>query len=182
MENNLTQEEQNLLLKIARQAIEMYLKYGKIPKFEVPDKLKEKRAVFVTLKQGDKLRGCIGHLEPRYPLVEAIVRMAIAAATEDNRFLPINLDELPTIKIEISVLSPLEKISDPFKIKLGEHGVIVKQGYRSGVFLPEVAEEGGYNLEEFLSALCLYKAGLPVDAWKKPETEIYIFTTKKIKE
>jgi len=107
--------------------------------------------------------------------------MAVAAS-QDNRFLPVTLEELPEIKIEISVLSPLKRISDSSQIKLGEHGVIIKQGFRGGTFLPEVAEQFNYNLEEFLSALCTYKAGLPPDAWRDPKTEIYIFTTQKIKE
>lgn len=180
--DSFTQEEQKILLKIAREAIEQYLKLGLIPKFEVPEKLKEKRAVFVTLKKDEELRGCIGHLEPQYSLAEAVAKMAIAAATQDDRFLPITLEELPKIKIEISVLSPLKKISDLNQIKLGEHGVIVKQGLRGGTFLPEVAKEFNYNLEEFLNVLCFHKAGLPKDAWRDPKTEIYIFTTEKIKE
>lgn len=181
IKDNFTQEEQKMLLKIARQSIEQYLRLGKVPEFEVPEKLKEKRAVFVTLRQGEELRGCIGHLEAQEPLVEAVVKMAIAAATKDNRFLPITLEELPQIKIEISILSPLEKISHPAQIKLGEHGVIIKQGFRGGTFLPEVAEEFN-NLEEFLSVLCTHKAGLPPDAWHDPRTEIYIFMTQKISE
>jgi AmmeMemoRadiSam system protein A len=178
----LSNEEKKQILKIARQSIESYLKEGKIPQFEVSEKLKEKRGVFVTLKKKNQLRGCIGVLEPIYPLYEAVSKMAIAAATQDNRFYPVTLNELPEIKIEISILSPLEKISDPYQIKLGEHGVIVKKGLRGGVFLPEVAKEFGYNLEEFLSVLCRHKAGLPPDAWLDPQTEIYIFTTEKIKE
>lgn len=178
----MTEEEKKELLNIARNSIEFYLKYKKIPSFKIPEKFKEKRAVFITLKKGDELRGCIGHLEPKYPLAEAVVRMALAAAFEDDRFLPITLEELPEIKIEISILSPLQKISDPYQIKLGKDGVIVKKGFRSGVFLPEVAEEFNYNLEEFLSALCFYKAGLSPDAWRDKETEIYIFRTEKIKE
>ncbi|MFN3301955.1 MAG: AmmeMemoRadiSam system protein A [Patescibacteria group bacterium] len=182
MEDQFSKEEKKWLLKIARSSIESYLKYRKIPKFEVSDKFKEKRAVFVTLKKNNELRGCIGHLEPRYQLAEAVAKMAIAAAFEDNRFLPVSLEELPEIKIEISILSPLKRISDPNQIKLGEHGVIIKQGFYGGTFLPEVAEEFNYDLEKFLSTLCVYKAGLPPDAWRDPKTEIYIFTTQKISE
>jgi len=177
-----SEEEKKQLLKIARDSIEFYLKTGKIPEFKVSEKLKEKRAIFVTLRRNNELRGCIGYLEAQKSLVEAVVKMAIAAATKDNRFLPVTLEELPEIKIEISVLSPLEKISDPYQIKLGKHGVIIKQGFRGGVFLPEVAEEFNYNLEEFLSILCTHKAGIPANAWQDPKTEIYIFTTEKIKE
>ncbi|MCX7778761.1 MAG: AmmeMemoRadiSam system protein A [Patescibacteria group bacterium] len=184
MENNFSEKERKALLKIARNSIEFYLKYRKIPQIQTSgsEKLKEKRAVFVTLKKDEELRGCIGHLEPQYPLGEAVARMAVAAAVGDNRFLPITLEELSKIKIEISILSPLKKISHPSQIKLGEHGVIIKRGFQGGTFLPEVAKEFNYNLEEFLNVLCLRKAGLPADAWCDPETEIYIFTTIKIKE
>ncbi len=183
MKNEFKEEEKKLLLKIARDSIEFYLKNKEIPKFEVPEKLKEKMAVFVTLKKDSNLRGCIGHLEPRYPLAEAVAKMAIAAAFEDTRFFPLSLEELKEIKIEISIISPLRKIKDPSKeIELGKHGVIIKKGFKGGVFLPEVAEEFNYNLEEFLSSLCVYKAGLPADAWRDPKTEIFIFTTKKLSE
>lgn len=178
----LNSDEEKELLKIARQAIEFYLKYKEIPKFETSEKLKEKRAVFVTLYKNEELRGCIGCLEAQEPLAEAVAKMAVAAAVKDNRFLSLTLEELPKIKIEISVLSPLQKISDPAQIKLGEHGIIIKQGFRGGTFLPEVAEKFNYNLEEFLNSLCTHKAGLPPDAWRDPKTEIYIFTTQKIKE
>lgn len=182
MEDNYSVAEQKILLKLAREAIEEYLKTGKIKKFEVSEKLKEKRAVFVTLFKNQGLRGCIGHLEAHQPLVEAVTEMAISAAVDDNRFLPITLDELPKIKIEISVLSPMEKISDPSQIRIGEHGVIIKKGNCGGTFLPEVAEHFNYNLENFLSSLCDQKAGLSADCWRDPKTEIYIFTTQKIKE
>jgi AmmeMemoRadiSam system protein A len=182
MKDSFTIEEQKMLLKIAREAIEKYLKTGEAKKLEVSEKLKEKRAVFVTLFKQGELRGCIGHLEAYKPLGEAVAEMAIAAAVDDNRFLPVTLDELPEIKIEISVLSPMQKISDPNQIKLGEHGVIIKKGNQGGTFLPEAAEHFNYNLEEFLDSLCAHKAGLSPDAWRDSKTDIYIFTTTKIKE
>lgn len=182
MKDSFTIEEQKRLLKIAREAIKEYLKTGEIKKFETSGKLKDIRAVFVTLFKDQELRGCIGHLEAYKPLGEAVAEMAIAAAVDDNRFLPVSLKELPEIKIEISVLSPMQKIDDPNEIKLGEHGVIVKNGPRGGTFLPEVAEHFNYNLEEFLSSLCAHKAGLSPNVWRDPKTEIYIFTTTKIKE
>jgi len=182
MEDNFSEKEQKELLKIAREAIENYLACGKIKRFETPEKFKEKRAVFVTLFNHGELRGCIGHLEAYKPLGEAVAEMAVAAAIDDNRFLPVTLEELPKIKIEISVLSPMQKISNVSEIKLGEHGVIVKNGSHGGTFLPEVAEHFNYNLEEFLNSLCAHKAGLSPDAWRDSKTEIYIFTTQKIKE
>jgi len=182
MNDIFTPEEQKKLLKIARQAIEEYLKTGKIKKFEIKGKLKEKRAVFVTLKNGDELRGCIGHLEAYQPLNEAVSEMAVAAAVNDNRFLPVTLEELPEIKIEISALSLMEKIDNISKIKLGKHGVMIKNGSCGGTFLPEVAEHFNYNLEEFCNSLCSHKAGLPTDCWRDHQTEIYIFTSYKINE
>jgi AmmeMemoRadiSam system protein A len=182
MEDKFTPEEQKELLKIARQAIEEFLKSGEIAKFELSKKFKEKRAVFVTLFNHKELRGCIGHLEAYKPLGEAVAEMAIAAAIDDNRFLPVTLEELPKIKIEVSVLSPMQRISDISEIKLGEHGVIVKNGSHGGTFLPEVAEHFNYNLEEFLNSLCAHKAGLLPNAWQDPKTEIYIFKTQKIYE
>lgn len=182
MNDNFTQKEQRELLKIARQAIESYLETGKIKKFEITDKLKEKRAVFVTLKNGDKLRGCIGHLEAYKPLAEAVAEMAVATAIDDNRFPSVTLEELPEIKIEISVLSPMQKIFDISEIKLSEHGVMIKNSSRGGTFLPEVAKHFNHNLEDFLNSLCSHKAGLPTNCWRDPKTEIYIFTSYKINE
>jgi uncharacterized protein (TIGR00296 family) len=92
--------------------------------------------------------------------------------------LPVGADELPELKYEISVLSPLQKIDDWRKIELGRHGVEIKKGFRSGVFLPQVAEETGWDLETFMGQLCSQKAGLPWDCWKNKDTEIYTFTAQ----
>ena len=108
--------------------------------------------------------------------------MAIAAATEDPRFYPVKINELKEIKIEISVLSPLRKITDINEIVMGKHGVLVKSGFQSGVYLPQVAVETGWNKEEFMNSLCGSKAGINVDAWKKGKCEIYIFTAEVFSE
>ena len=143
--------------------------------------LKEMGA-FVTLNERGQLRGCIGNIVGRGPLYMTVRDMAIAAATEDPRFAPVTLDELGAIEIEISVLSPIEKIDSPDKIQLGKHGVIVKKGFSSGVFLPQVATETGWSKEEFLSNLCAHKAGLAPDAWKDKSTELYIFSAEVFSE
>ena len=110
--------------------------------------------------------------------------MAVAAATEDPRFIsaPITPEEVKDLNIEISVLSPLEKIENPLDIELGKHGIHIKKGYRSGCFLPQVATETGWSKEEFLSRCASMKAGLPDSAWKEPDTEVYVFTAEIVDE
>jgi len=175
--------QRNKLLEIARKSIETYLKNGK--KFEVkeddPALLKEMGA-FVTLNEGGQLRGCIGNLVGRQPLYLTIRDMAIEAATGDPRFSKVNSEELKNIKIEISVLSPMQKVGSAEEIQLGTHGVLVRKGFNSGVFLPQVATETGWSKEEFLSTLCTQKAGLNSDAWKDKSTELYVFTAEVFSE
>ena len=131
---------------------------------------------FVTLNKQGELRGCIGNIIGQKPLYQTVRDMAIESATADPRFQPVTKEELKDINIEISVLSPLRKISDISEFELGRHGVIVKKGWNQGVFLPQVALETGWSKEEFLSNLCAHKAGLSPDAWKDPKTEIHIFS------
>jgi len=178
----LTNEEKRYCLKLARVAIENYFK-GE-PKLIVPppeyQKLYEKRGVFVTLNKHGILRGCIGMLEPVYPLYEGIQRMAISAAFEDPRFPPLMEEELPEVEIEISVLSPMKKGSVD-EIEVGKHGVYIVKGFRRGVLLPQVPVEYGWDKETFLKHLCL-KAGLHEDCYKEPDTEFYLFTADVFKE
>jgi AmmeMemoRadiSam system protein A len=137
---------------------------------------------FVTLRERGELRGCIGNLVGTEPLYLTVRDMAVEASVGDPRFSPLELNELANIEIEISVLSPMQKIDDPGKIQLGVHGVLVRRGFRSGVFLPQVATETGWSKEEFLSNLCSHKAGLSPDAWKDKSTDIYIFTAEVFSE
>lgn len=182
-ETMLNKEQKIRLLEIARKSIETYLTTGK--KMEVaetdPALLKEMGA-FVTLNEHGQLRGCIGNIVAREPLYLIVRDMAVEAATGDPRFPQVDLSELKTIEIEISVLSPLERIDSADKIKLGAHGVLIKKGFNSGVFLPQVATETGWSKEEFLSNLCAHKAGLPADAWKDKSTELYIFSAEVFSE
>lgn len=174
---------QQKLLGVARKTLESYFKDGEIPEFEVMDKqLNEPLGAFVTLRENGELRGCIGEFEPAIPLWQVVREMAVEAAVGDPRFLPLTSEELGRIKIEISVLSPRQKIADWREIKLGEHGVIAQRGPRSGVFLPQVAAETGWNLETFLGQLCYQKAGLPRDSWKEKDTELFVFTAQVFKE
>ena len=108
--------------------------------------------------------------------------MAVAAATQDPRFLAVTAEEFKEIKIEISVMTPKRKIADWRKIQLGRQGVVVEKGGRSGTFLPQVAEETGWDLEEFLGQLCSQKAGLPADCYQDPETNLYVFEAQVLRE
>ena len=181
--NMLNKSQRKKLLQIARGSIESYLKSGKSVALKDSDPILSKQmGAFVTLNERGQLRGCIGNLVGNQPLYLTIRDMAIEAATRDPRFEPVNLEDLKDIEIEISVLSQLEKIDNPDKIKLGEDGVLVRSGLRSGVFLPQVATETGWSKEEFMSNLCVHKAGLPADAWKDKTTEIYIFSAEVFSE
>jgi uncharacterized protein len=133
---------------------------------------------FVTLKSHGQLRGCIGTLECRRPLGEEVARVAVSAAREDPRFDPVQPVELAHLEVEVSVLGPLEPIDplDPGAIEIGRHGLVVEQGWRRGLLLPQVAPEWGWNREEFLAHTCR-KAGLPPDAWKHGAT-VYRFSAE----
>lgn len=177
--NELSVEDKKKLLGIAREAVKIYLKEGKIikPK-EQSEILNQPAGAFITLKKDGHLRGCIGIFESELSLQEVVVEMAIAAATDDPRFTPVSIDELEKLEYEISVLSPLKKVASWREVEIGKQGVKIVRGSRSGVFLPQVAEENNWDLKTFLSVLCEEKAGLPSLCWQDPETEIYVFTAE----
>jgi len=189
MQSGLSEKQGESLVRLARRAIERYLIDREIIDEKTEDeRLMEKSGVFVTLYRYPEklLRGCIGFPYPVYPLWEAVKRTAIAAALEDPRFPPLSLSELPKIVIEVSVLTVPERIDAeleelPSLIEIGKHGLIVKRGVRSGLLLPQVATEYGWDQETFLSETCL-KAGLPEDCWKKKGTEIYRFEAEIFEE
>lgn len=173
------------LLALARNSIRYYIDNKKELHIEEPPQnsiLSEPRAVFVTLQREGNLRGCIGHMHAKMPLYKAVIKMAIAAAFEDPRFQNLTEIELEEINIEISVLSPMEKISDYKRIRMGIDGVWIKHGFHSGVYLPQVAIETGWDRDTFLSSLCSSKAGLSPQAYKDPKCEIYIFQVEKFSE
>lgn len=175
-------KNQKELLKAARLSIENYLRDKKISNFKSSDpELLTPAAVFVTLTVNGNLRGCIGNTEPHAPLYEAVGQMAIAAAFEDYRFSPMTPAELPNTRIEISVLSPMARVSGADEIKQGVHGVVVRRGMRSGLFLPQVWEHFEKK-EDFLNELCWQKAGIDPGAWKDPKTELYTFTVFSFEE
>jgi len=179
----LNTNQRKRLLEIARKSLETYLKSGK--KLEVNEtdpSLLKKNGAFVTLREKGELRGCIGNLVGSQPLYLTIRDMAVEAAVGDPRFPAVTAEELKEIEIEVSVLSELKKIDDPLSIELGVHGVLVRRGFNSGVFLPQVATETGWSKEEFLSNLCSHKAGLAADAWKDKSTAVYVFTAEVFSE
>ena len=129
----------------------------------------EKRGVFVTLHKNSDLRGCIGYPEPVMPLSDAISDSAVSAAVRDPRFPPVRYEEQEEIVVEVTILTPPVKIDAnpqdlPKHVEIGRHGLIIKKGAYQGLLLPQVAEEWGFDAEEFLSQTCV-KAGLPPDAW-----------------
>ena len=172
----LSTPQKQKLLEIARNSIATYLKTGKKPELQESDPVfLQELGAFVTLNQNKQLRGCIGNLTASQKLYLTIRDMAIAAAVDDPRFAPLKLAELKDIEIEISVLTPLEKVDSADKIVLGRHGVMVRQGFSTGVFLPQVATETGWSKEEFLNRLCYDKAGIPASAWKDKSAQLYTF-------
>jgi AmmeMemoRadiSam system protein A len=172
----LTDQDKKALLDIAKRAIIAKAGSRELPKLtmELPI-LKEKRGAFVTLKKRGHLRGCIGYIKAVKPLGETVQEMAVAAAFHDPRFPSVKGDEIRDLSFEISVLSPLQKMKTIDDIEVGKHGLYMVRGYNSGLLLPQVATEYGWDRETFLKETC-YKAGLPPQSWKDKETDIYIFS------
>jgi len=182
-EGKLTEAEKNELLRIARTTIEKKLNGVPIPKgTPLTSVLGEKRGAFVTLREKGELRGCIGYIQALKPLYEAVSDMALAAAFDDPRFTPLTKAEWPKVELEISVLSPLRKVASYEEVIAGKHGVVIEMMGRSGVFLPQVATEEGWDRDTFLEYLCLDKAGLPRDAYKSKQASLYVFTAEVFSE
>jgi AmmeMemoRadiSam system protein A len=173
--------QKKTLLQTAKNTIEAVITRKPVPPAESDDpKLNENCGCFVTIKNGDELRGCIGQFTSEMPLIELVSQMAKASSTGDFRFFgnPVTPGELHELDIEISVLSPLKKTDDPLGLRLGVDGIYIKKGCTSGCFLPQVATETGWTKEQFLSYCCSHKAGLPSDAWKDRSTEVFLFTAE----
>jgi AmmeMemoRadiSam system protein A len=165
----LAEEERMALLGIARRAVEGYVRGKKVPaEAGAPGKLSAPGAAFVTLTKRGRLRGCIGYTEAVAPLCKVVQECAVAAATEDPRFPPVSPAELPSIRLEISVLTPLFPIR-PEDVEVGRHGLMVTQGRMRGLLLPQVPVEWGWDREMFLEQACV-KAGLPPSAWRHGAT------------
>ena len=169
----LTPEQRKVLLRVAREAVEAAAKSLPYASHSDDPVLQRPGAAFVTLRLSQQLRGCIGTIEPKEPLVRTVGKMARAAARDDFRFEPVHLAETPDLNIEISVLTPPRRVTDIDEIQIGVHGLIIKQGPQRGLLLPQVATEWGWGREQFLDQTCV-KAGLPEGAWRRG-AEIYAF-------
>ncbi len=169
-------QDRRRLLAIARATLEKYLQTGQIPGLrpeQLSRALRTPCGAFVTLKKQDDLRGCIGNFSATEELAKTVQNMAIAAATEDYRFCPVSFEELKNLDIEISVLSPMRKVASVQEIELGRHGIYVRKGNRAGTFLPQVARETGWSLEELLGHCSQDKAGIGWGGWK--EADVYVY-------
>ncbi len=170
----LSELDQRFALRIVRQVIDHYIRKGQMPDLPAPPKsFLDKRGVFVTLHHRGDLRGCIGYIEPRESLWDALVENAINSSTRDPRFARVTPDELDAISIEVSVLTPPVSVNSYTDIVIGKHGVILSKSGRSAVFLPQVAPEQGWGIEETLDHLAM-KAGLSRNAWRSG-TEFKVF-------
>ncbi len=173
-EGDLGSAEKRRLLEIARQTITAYVRDRKVPEIKEDNpKLLEKSGAFVTIKRRGDLRGCIGNFVSQKPLFRTIMDMAVAASTQDPRFPPMTPAETEDMELEISVLTPMRRISDPKEIEVGKHGIYLVKGPYGGTLLPQVATEYGWDRMTFLEQCCR-KAGLPTDAWKEG-AEIYVY-------
>ena len=178
---NLTDVQQQQLLALARSAIREYLQSGRLTGYQTDDPLLTRRAgAFVTLYHKGELRGCTGHVAANRPLYEVVKERAVATATTDHRFPPLTLAEMDDLTIEISILSPLRRLSGIEQIEVGRHGLVIVQAGRRGLLLPEVPLRRGWDKETFLEALC-FKADLPKGSWREGAT-LFSFTTVEFGE
>lgn len=178
----LQSQERLELLRLARGAVERSLREGResIVSCEF-NALHRSGGAFVTLHRLEELRGCIGRIRSQAPIYRTVQEMAVAAATQDYRFTPVVFEELSQIEFEISILSDPEMLEGPGQIRVGEHGLIVSAGGRSGLLLPQVASSYGWDAETFLSHTCT-KAGLPKDYWRQGRVLIEAFTAEVFSE
>lgn len=187
--SGISDHDGELLVKTARSVVKEYLETGKRTTLsnEIKSRFSFNSGVFVTLNKEEDLRGCIGFPMPDRKLYQSLLDAAISSATEDPRFLPVKYDELNKITFEVTVLTPPEvvKVQDPSeypsKIRVGRDGLIVKWEFGSGLLLPQVPVEYGWNEEEFLNHTC-EKAGAPSDHWKQKSTTILRFEGIVFKE
>ncbi|MGA2766049.1 MAG: AmmeMemoRadiSam system protein A [Spirochaetia bacterium] len=172
----LTETDGQVLIETARASISSRLSpRGGCSPAPVTPALMIPCGAFVTLTLNGCLRGCIGRITSPKSLLATVKEVALCSAFEDPRFPPVTKSEWPSVRVEVSVLSPLSRIADPERVCVGTHGVVIRSGGCSGLLLPQVATEQGWDRHTFLSHACR-KAGLPADAWQDPRTEIEIFS------
>lgn len=172
-----------LILRVARDTITAHLEGGREHAADESLRGLPHNGVFVTLRKTGDLRGCIGTFDGRGELVDVVRKMA-RASLGDPRFvdMPLSAGELKDIRIEVSVLSPLERIEDPTDFEYGRHGIYLKCGHSTGCFLPDVGVELGWDKETFLRQLCAHKMGLRPDAWRSGDMEAWRFSVSKFVE
>jgi AmmeMemoRadiSam system protein B/AmmeMemoRadiSam system protein A len=174
---SLTEQDKNELLAMARKSVEYAIENGKAydPPASASEALNQERGAFVTLKEDGQLRGCIGYTSPIKPLYVTVRDTATLAAVSDPRFQPVAAPELPRLHYEVSVLSPLRRVTDVEQIKVGQHGLIMKNGENEGLLLPQVPVEQHWDRHTFIEQTCI-KAGMKPDCWKDEDTDIFLFT------
>jgi AmmeMemoRadiSam system protein A len=173
---SLTPGEKNTLLSVARRTVEEFVVHGSVPEIDpasLTGSLRTPCGAFVTLNKNHQLRGCIGRFDSDEPLFRVVQLMAVASASQDYRFSPVDPSEVKNLRIEISVLTPMRKIGSIDEFELGKQGIYIKKGTRSGTFLPQVARETNWTREEFLGHCAQDKAGIGWDGWK--EAELYVY-------
>jgi AmmeMemoRadiSam system protein A len=181
---NLTAAEKTFLMELAKRTVYEKVTNNieyKISETDTPETLKSPGAAFVTLKIDGELRGCIGHIIAREPLHHCVRDMAIAACSEDPRFSPVTPVELQELNYEVTVLGPLEEISDRKDFEIGRHGLFLKKGFSSGTLLPQVPVEYGWDQDEFLEHLC-HKAGLDRKALADSKAILYRYSGEIIED
>jgi AmmeMemoRadiSam system protein B/AmmeMemoRadiSam system protein A len=183
---DLEDEEKLKLLAISRSTLETYLHSGtlaEVSNSELTGTLRQPAGAFVSLYMGGRLRGCIGNFTPDKPLYMVVQEMTLAAALNDRRFAPVEASELEYISIEVSVLTPLQKIGSIEEFQLGKHGIYMTKGGKSGTFLPQVAQSTGWSAEEFLGHCARDKAGMGYEEWKEADLYVYeaiVFGEEKV--
>ncbi|MBN1322659.1 MAG: TIGR00296 family protein [Methanotrichaceae archaeon] len=183
----LTLDEGRMAVSLARGALTTYIdRHKRIASVDLPGVFQERRGVFVTLHEYGELRGCIGYPQPVMPLGKAIIDSAIQAGTGDPRFPKVVADEFDRLIVEVTILTEpqpflVEKRRLPDEVRIGKHGLIVSRGIFSGLLLPQVATEWGFDSMDFLAQTCL-KAGLPPDAWLDKETDVMFFEAQIFSE
>ena len=178
MDITFTDKQKKALLGVARKVAKMALSQKPISDFSSEDDLfNAALGCFVSLHNKGQLRGCIGQFQPTTPLINTISQMAVAV-TADSRVVgnPVTFLEMEMIDIEISVLSPMVLAENPLDLELGVHGIYIISNNRCGCYLPQVATDTGWDKEQFLSSCCSDKAGLPADAWRTDDSEVYLYT------
>lgn len=174
---SLSETEKLSLLALARRSVESAVRDRKLYETAATGNktLDQERGAFVTLRQGDELRGCVGYTSAAAPLYRTVRDTAALAATRDTRFQPVSVKELTQLKYEISVLSPLLHVRDLREIEVGRHGLLMRNGEHEGLLLPQVPVEQHWDRPTFLEQTCV-KAGMPRDCWKDDDTDIFRFT------